>query len=135
MRVRTREEHLQRDIEDRSITSINVDFDMFVLAVEQSGVLSGGVREPDSLHDPRTVHLRQDRVAILGPDSGISAVEPVVVATGPIVRAEADRLDGRITQSGKQSQIVQLSRCAGWTKAGRGGKSRLPRNGCSGLRQ
>ena len=134
MGVSTRKDHLQRDVEGRSITSINVDLDMLLLAIEQSGLLAGGVREPDPLHDPRAVHFRQDRVAILSPDSGIRAVEPIVVAAGPIVRAEADRLDARITQSGQQSQVVQLRRRAGRTKAGRGG-SRLPRNRCPGLRQ
>src|SRR5208282_2278939 len=78
--VSAREDRFQRDVERRSITSINVDLDMLLLAVEQSGLLAGGVREPDSLHDPRAVQLRQDRVAILSPDSGIRAVEPVVVA-------------------------------------------------------
>ena len=135
MGVSTRKDHFQWDVEGRSITSINVDLDMLLLAVEQSGLLAGGVREPDPLHDPRAVHFRQDRVAILSPDSGIRAVEPIVVAAGPIVRAEADRLDARITQSGQQSQVVQLLRRAGWTKAGRDGGSRLLRHGCPGLRQ
>ena len=133
--VSAREDRFERDVEGRSITSINVDLDMLLLAVEQSWLLVRGVCEPYSLHDPRAVGFRQYRVAVLGPDPGIGAVEAVVVAAGTIIRAEADRLDAWISQPGQQSQVVQLSRRAGGTKACRGGRSRRLRNKCPGLRQ
>ena len=110
MGMSAREDRFQRDIEGRLIASINVDLDMFLLAVEQAGFIPGGVSEPDPLHDPGPVRFRQHRVAILGPDPGIRAIEAVVVAAGPIVRAEANRLHSRVTQPGQQPKVVQLSR-------------------------
>ena len=73
---------------------------MLILAVEQPGLLAGGVGEPDPLDDARPGSLGQHRVAALDADLRVGPVEAVVVAAGPVVRAEADGLDARDPEAG-----------------------------------
>jgi hypothetical protein len=90
---------------------------MFLLAVEQTGPFSGGMGEPDSLHDSWAGYFSKNRVPTFRADLRVRAVESVIIAPFPVVRAEAHRLNSGRTQTSEQPQVMQLGCGASRAKA------------------